>query len=66
VPKAAAGNRAGAGRAVAFGAPPLRDQDLLAWCEELIEALFDQGRTAAGGDAANPAPAAQREEERPR
>jgi len=44
VPKAD-GARAGAGRAaparpVSLGAPPLRDQDLLAWCEELIEAVL--------------------------
>ena len=45
VPKAD-GARAGSGRAaparsvVSLGAPPLRDQELLAWCEELIEALL--------------------------
>ena len=44
VPKAD-GAQAGAGRAaparpVSLGAPPLRDQDLLAWCEELIEAVL--------------------------
>jgi transcription-repair coupling factor (superfamily II helicase) len=44
-----AGARAGSGRAaparpvVSLGAPPLRDQDLLAWCEELIGALFPDG-----------------------
>jgi transcription-repair coupling factor (superfamily II helicase) len=45
VPKAD-GARAGSGRAtparpaISLGAPPLRDQDLLAWCEELIEAVL--------------------------
>jgi transcription-repair coupling factor (superfamily II helicase) len=44
VPKAD-GAQAGAGRAaparpVSLGAPSLRDQDLLAWCEELIEAVL--------------------------
>jgi transcription-repair coupling factor (superfamily II helicase) len=41
----AEGAQAGAGRAaparpVSLGAPPLRDQHLLAWCEELIEAVL--------------------------
>ena len=27
-------------RPASLGAPPLRDQDLLAWCEELIEAVL--------------------------
>jgi len=41
VPKAE-GRRDGSGRAtVSLGAPPLRDQELLAWCEELIEAVLD-------------------------
>jgi len=45
VPKAD-GARTGAGRsgparsAVSLGAPPLRDQELLAWCEELIDAVL--------------------------
>ena len=45
VPKAD-GARAGSGRsaparsAVSLGAPPLRDHELLAWCEELIEAVL--------------------------
>jgi transcription-repair coupling factor (superfamily II helicase) len=40
VPKAD-GARAGSGRpVVSLGAPPLRDQELLAWCEELIEAVL--------------------------
>jgi transcription-repair coupling factor (superfamily II helicase) len=51
VPKAD-GARAGSGRsapprsAVSLGAPPLRDQELLAWCEELIESVLgDSGPT---------------------
>src|SRR5580700_10054146 len=45
VPKAD-GARAGSGRSaparstVSLGAPPLRDQELLAWCEELIESVL--------------------------
>jgi transcription-repair coupling factor (superfamily II helicase) len=40
VPKAD-GAPAGSGRSVvSLGAPPLRDQELLAWCEELIEAAL--------------------------
>jgi hypothetical protein len=26
---------------VSLGAPPMRDRDLLAWCEELIGAVLD-------------------------
>jgi transcription-repair coupling factor (superfamily II helicase) len=47
VPKAAPGTRAGSGstragtgQTVSLGAPPLRDTELLAWCEELIEAVL--------------------------
>ena len=48
VPKAVPGGSHGSGsRArgpgaghVSLGAPPLRDQELLAWCEELIEAVL--------------------------
>jgi transcription-repair coupling factor (superfamily II helicase) len=47
VPKAGAGTqagsgstRAGTGQTISFGAPPLRDQELLAWCEELISAVL--------------------------
>jgi len=47
VPKAGAGTRAGSGstragtgQTISFGAPPLRDQELLAWCEELIAAVL--------------------------
>jgi transcription-repair coupling factor (superfamily II helicase) len=45
VPKAD-GARAGSGRSaparstVSLGAPPMRDQELLAWCEELIESVL--------------------------
>ena len=48
VPKAASGTRsgtgstrAGTGQTVSLGAPPLRNTELLAWCEELISAVFD-------------------------
>ncbi|MGO9079638.1 MAG: transcription-repair coupling factor [Streptosporangiaceae bacterium] len=44
--------RAGTGRTVALGAPPLRDTELLAWCEELIETLL---APAADGTAATAA-----------
>jgi transcription-repair coupling factor (superfamily II helicase) len=45
VPKAGraasgSGRSAPARSAVPLGAPPLRDQELLAWCEELIDAVF--------------------------
>ena len=43
VPGARAGSgstRAGTGQTISLGAPPLRDQELLAWCEELIEAVL--------------------------
>ncbi|HEY5015249.1 MAG TPA: TRCF domain-containing protein, partial [Streptosporangiaceae bacterium] len=49
VPRAAPGTRAGSGstragtgQTVSLGAPPLRDTDLLAWCEELIEVVLGQ------------------------
>jgi transcription-repair coupling factor (superfamily II helicase) len=32
--------RAGTSQTVSLGAPPLRDRDLLAWCEELIESVL--------------------------
>ncbi|HTP17575.1 MAG TPA: transcription-repair coupling factor [Streptosporangiaceae bacterium] len=59
VPKAVPGTRAGSGSgstragtggSVSLGAPSLRDTELLAWCEELIEALL--GGTSAAGQAA--------------
>ena len=36
--RAAAGGRSG--QVTQFGARPIRDQELLAWCEELVEAVF--------------------------
>jgi hypothetical protein len=39
--------RAPASSVTAIGGQPLRDRDMLAWCTELIEALF--------GDPASPA-----------
>ena len=48
VPKAVPGTgagsgstRAGTGRTISLGAPPLRDTELLAWCEELITSVLD-------------------------
>jgi transcription-repair coupling factor (superfamily II helicase) len=32
--------RAGTGQTVSLGAPPLRDKELLAWCEQLIETVL--------------------------
>jgi transcription-repair coupling factor (superfamily II helicase) len=55
VPKAD-GAQAGSPRSVparsivSLGAPPLRDQELLAWCEDLIEAVLD-GVAPAGQQA---------------
>jgi transcription-repair coupling factor (superfamily II helicase) len=43
------GARAGAGQTISLGAPPLRDQELLTWCEELIEAVLS-GLEPAGPD----------------
>jgi hypothetical protein len=45
--------RAGAGQTISLGAPPLRDQELLAWCEELVEAVLG-GLTPAGSAQAEP------------
>jgi transcription-repair coupling factor (superfamily II helicase) len=56
VPKAADGARAGTGRSaparptVSLGAAPLRGPELLAWCEELIEAVLS-GIAPAGQQA---------------
>jgi transcription-repair coupling factor (superfamily II helicase) len=55
-----AGGRTGSGRAgpgspVAIGAPPLRDRELLAWCEELIEQVL--GGLSPAGQAAAKEPA---------
>jgi transcription-repair coupling factor (superfamily II helicase) len=57
VPKAVPGTRAGSGSTragtgptISLGAPPLRDRDLLAWCEELVEAVLG-GLGRAGTDS---------------
>jgi transcription-repair coupling factor (superfamily II helicase) len=45
-PKAVPGQQ-GSGRqapTASFGAQPLRDQELLTWCRELVEAIFDDSR----------------------
>jgi transcription-repair coupling factor (superfamily II helicase) len=68
VPKAVPGSngsgstRAGTGQTISLGAPPLRDTELLAWCEELIQSvlggLAPTGPAGPVGDgAAGPAPA---------
>jgi transcription-repair coupling factor (superfamily II helicase) len=70
VPKAVPGSRAGSGSTragtgptVSLGAPPLRDQELLAWCAELVEAVFGgigpAGQQAAGQQAAGQQAAGQ-------
>ena len=60
VPKSVPGTRAGSGstragtgQTVSFGAPPLRDTELLGWCEKLIGSVLE-GLTADGpaGDGA--------------
>jgi transcription-repair coupling factor (superfamily II helicase) len=67
VPRAVAGGghagarastgRAGPARAVVpLGAPPLRDQDLLAWCEELIGAVLFDGTMPSNGSGGDTAP----------
>jgi transcription-repair coupling factor (superfamily II helicase) len=66
VPKAVPGTRAasgstrsGTGQALSLGAPPLRDTDLLAWCQELVGAVFGADSAGATGgplaDAPDPA-----------
>ena len=70
VPGARAGSvRAGSGPAISLGAPPLRDQELLVWCEELVGSVLDgltpdstaargsgpDGRGAAGAGPDRPA-----------
>jgi transcription-repair coupling factor (superfamily II helicase) len=62
VPKAVPGTRAGSGstragtgQTISLGAPPLRDRDLLAWCEELIEVVLG-GLGSAGTDSAAAGP----------
>jgi transcription-repair coupling factor (superfamily II helicase) len=44
------GTRAGTGQTIPFGAPPLRDTELLSWCEQLIETVLG-GTTPAGPEA---------------
>ncbi|HEY2075260.1 MAG TPA: TRCF domain-containing protein, partial [Streptosporangiaceae bacterium] len=62
VPKAVPGStgsgstRSGTGQTISLGAPPLRDTELLAWCEELIESVLG-GLTPAGPASDGPAPA---------
>jgi transcription-repair coupling factor (superfamily II helicase) len=61
VPKAVPGTRAGSGstragtgQTISLGAPPLRDTELLAWCEELIGSVLAglaSERTAGDGAA---------------
>ncbi len=56
VPAAAPGSgggRAGTGKSVTFGAPPLRDTELLTWCEELIESVLG-GLEPSPGEPAGP------------
>ena len=66
VPKAVPGTqagsgstRAGTGQTISLGAPPLRNTELLAWCEELIESVL--GGLPPGGPAAGDQPAGQPE-----
>jgi len=40
--------RSDAGSVTPIGAPPLRDADLLAWCEDLIDAIFGEEPAPAG------------------
>ncbi len=42
-------SRSSAGSVTPIGAPPLRDHELLVWCEELIESIFGDGTPAAAG-----------------
>ncbi len=60
VPKAVPGARggsvrAGTGQTISLGAPPLRDQEMLAWCEELIGSVLDglspDGTSPGGGES---------------
>ena len=71
VPGARAGSgstRAGTGPTISLGAPPLRDQELLAWCEKLIGAVLEglspdasvPGGSAPGGSASDGSGAAGR------
>ncbi|HBW20052.1 MAG TPA: transcription-repair coupling factor [Actinobacteria bacterium] len=54
VPGTSAGSgstRSGTGQTVTLGAPPLRDRELLAWCEQLIDEVLT-GAKPAGPDLA--------------
>jgi hypothetical protein len=75
VPGAHAGSgstRAGTGQTISLGAPPLRDQELLAWCEELIGSVLDglspggasEGGASSGGGASDGPGAAGTDPER--
>jgi transcription-repair coupling factor (superfamily II helicase) len=58
VPGARAGSastRAGTGQTISLGAPSLRDQELLAWCEELIGSVLD-GLSPGGASAGDASP----------
>ncbi len=60
VPGAHAGSastRAGTGQTISLGAPSLRDQELLAWCEELIGSVLD-GLSPGGASAGDASPGA--------
>jgi transcription-repair coupling factor (superfamily II helicase) len=48
VPKASGSTRSGTRATVSLGAPPLRDRELLTWCEGLIESVLG-GLSAADG-----------------
>jgi transcription-repair coupling factor (superfamily II helicase) len=55
VPGARAGSgstRAGTGPTISLGAPPLRDTELLAWCEQLILSVLDGLPPAGTADQA--------------
>jgi transcription-repair coupling factor (superfamily II helicase) len=65
VPKAVPGTRAGSGstragtgQTISLGAPPLRDTELLAWCEELIGSVLagivSEGAAGDGATGADP------------
>jgi hypothetical protein len=62
VPKAVPGTRAGSGstragtgQTVSLGAPRLRDTELLAWCEELIESVLSGLQPGGTADGQQPA-----------
>jgi transcription-repair coupling factor (superfamily II helicase) len=54
--------RSSAGSVTPIGAPPLRDSELLAWCEELIESVFgtDQATGHAAGQSGGQPAAGER------